>query len=66
MSAGSSRHTNAMNDQEEGYLTGQLLIAMPGMADPRFARTVVYVCAHNEEGAMGGGANLRYQYLLSG
>lgn len=34
-------------------LTGQLLIAMPGMQDPRFHRTVVYVCAHSEEGAMG-------------
>ncbi|MFQ6018510.1 MAG: YqgE/AlgH family protein [Kiloniellaceae bacterium] len=37
----------------EGYLTGQLLIAMPNMRDPRFARTVIYVCAHNAEGAMG-------------
>lgn len=36
-----------------GYLTGQLLIAMPGMPDPRFARTVIYVCAHSAEGAMG-------------
>lgn len=36
-----------------GYLTGQLLIAMPNMRDPRFTRTVIYVCAHNEEGAMG-------------
>lgn len=36
-----------------GYLTGQLLIAMPGMTDPRFQRTVIYMCAHNEEGAMG-------------
>jgi putative transcriptional regulator len=35
-------------------LTGQLLIAMPQMTDPRFARSVVYVCAHSEdEGAMG-------------
>jgi len=35
-------------------LTGQLLIAMPQMMDPRFARSVVYVCAHNDdEGAMG-------------
>ena len=35
-------------------LTGQLLIAMPQMMDPRFARSVVYVCAHSEgEGAMG-------------
>jgi putative transcriptional regulator len=35
------------------YLTGQLLVAMPGLADPRFARTVIYMCAHNAEGAMG-------------
>ena len=37
----------------EGYLTGQLLIAMPTMRDARFARTVIYMCAHNSEGAMG-------------
>lgn len=36
-----------------GYLAGQLLIAMPQMRDPRFMRTVVYVCAHTAEGAMG-------------
>ena len=35
------------------YLAGQLLIAMPGMQDPRFARSVIYMCAHNAEGAMG-------------
>lgn len=34
-------------------LSGQLLVAMPHMADPRFARTVVYICAHSEEGGMG-------------
>ncbi len=38
---------------EDGWLTGQLLIAMPSMSDPRFERTVVYMCAHSEEGAMG-------------
>ncbi len=37
----------------EGYLTGQLLVAMPQMLDPRFARTVVYMCAHTDDGAMG-------------
>lgn len=37
----------------DGYLAGQMLIAMPQMQDPRFARTVVYLCAHSEEGAMG-------------
>jgi len=36
-----------------GYLDGHFLIAMPGMADDRFARSVVYVCAHSSEGAMG-------------
>ncbi|WP_374310028.1 YqgE/AlgH family protein [Methylocella sp.] len=35
------------------YLDGQLLVAMPGMADNRFARSVIYLCAHSEEGAMG-------------
>ena len=35
------------------WLSGQLLIAMPGMQDPRFGRTVLYMCSHNEEGAMG-------------
>ncbi len=35
------------------YLTGQLLIAMPVMADPRFAQSVIYVCAHTPDGAMG-------------
>ena len=34
-------------------LAGQILIAMPGMADPRFERSVVLLCAHSEEGAMG-------------
>lgn len=34
-------------------LTGKLLIAMPGMGDPRFDHTVVYLCAYSDEGAMG-------------
>jgi putative transcriptional regulator len=38
---------------EEGYLTGQLLIAMPAMRDPRFTRSVIYMCVHNDQGAMG-------------
>ena len=38
---------------ESGYLTGQLLIAMPQMTDPRFAHAVIYICAHNSDGAMG-------------
>jgi len=35
------------------YLVGHLLVAMPGMPDPRFSKAVIYVCAHNAEGAMG-------------
>ncbi len=43
-----------MNDKDDsGYLTGNLLVAMPQMGDERFARTVVYMCAHTEDGAMG-------------
>ncbi len=34
-------------------LSGKLLIAMPGMGDPRFGRSVILVCAHSDEGAMG-------------
>lgn len=43
----------AKNDQKKGFLTGQLLIAMPQMPDPRFARTVIYICSHSDDGAMG-------------
>jgi putative transcriptional regulator len=35
------------------FLTGQLLIAMPAMEDPRFSHSVIYMCAHTPEGAMG-------------
>jgi putative transcriptional regulator len=38
---------------DNGYLAGQILIAMPSLQDPRFARTIVYVCAHTPQGAMG-------------
>ena len=34
-------------------LEGKLLLAMPGMQDPRFRRSVIYMCTHTEEGAMG-------------
>ncbi|GAB6054498.1 YqgE/AlgH family protein [Magnetospira thiophila] len=34
-------------------LSGQLLVAMPGIGDPRFERSVIYICAHGPEGAMG-------------
>ena len=38
---------------QSGFLDGQLLVAMPGMEDSRFARSVIYLCAHSEDGAMG-------------
>ena len=40
-------------DENGEYLAGQLLVAMPGMRDPRFQQTVIYLCAHNPDGAMG-------------
>ena len=52
-----------------GYLDGQLLVAMPTMQDERFARAVIYVCAHSSEGAMGivinqPAQNIRFPDLL--
>lgn len=38
---------------QAGYLDGQMLVAMPTMNDERFQRTVIYVCAHSPDGAMG-------------
>jgi putative transcriptional regulator len=38
---------------KQGYLDGRLLVAMPVMGDPRFERSVIYLCAHSAEGAMG-------------
>lgn len=37
----------------DGYLGGQVLVAMPAMSDPRFARSVICLCAHSPDGAMG-------------
>lgn len=42
-----------VDKRERGFLDGQFLIAMPGMADQNFTRSVVYICAHTAEGAMG-------------
>ena len=42
-----------MFESTTANLTNQFLIAMPSMADPFFARTVTYLCQHNEEGALG-------------
>lgn len=40
-------------DDQSGYFEGQMLIAMPQMSDTRFSRTVIYLCAHSADGAMG-------------
>ncbi|QNM83944.1 YqgE/AlgH family protein [Sphingomonas sabuli] len=51
------------------FLSGKLLLAMPGMADPRFERAVIAICVHDENGAVGIGigtkrAGLRFRNLL--
>ncbi len=54
---------------KRGYLDGQMLIAMPTMRDERFVRSLIYVCAHSSEGAMGivvnqPAANIKFPDLL--
>ena len=39
--------------KDTAYLDGQFLVAMPGIGDERFARSVIYLCAHSADGAMG-------------
>jgi putative transcriptional regulator len=45
--------TNLKSGQNKGSFGGQFLIAMPSLADGNFARTVIFICAHSDEGAMG-------------
>jgi putative transcriptional regulator len=47
------RATKKRKNHDDSYLDGQLLVAMPIMTDRRFARSVIYMCAHSAEGAMG-------------
>ena len=42
-----------MQESRLSHLGGKMLIAMPGIGDPRFARSVIFMCAHSDEGAMG-------------
>ncbi len=44
---------NDINIEEPKHLAGQLLVAMPGLRDPRFTQAVIYLCEHSSEGAMG-------------
>ncbi len=46
-----------------GYLDGQFLVAMPAMSDKRFARSVIYMCAHSVQGAMGLIINQRASHI---
>ena len=66
---GSHAHVRARSNNS-GYLDGQLLIAMPQMTDKRFARSVIYLCTHSAEGAMGlivnqRAKNISFPQLLS-
>lgn len=47
----------------DGYLDGQFLVAMPAMSDKRFARSVIYLCAHSVQGAMGLIVNQRASHI---
>ncbi|MCA8894422.1 MAG: YqgE/AlgH family protein, partial [Amphiplicatus sp.] len=51
--ASKSRGTAKRKEAGRDFLTGQLLIAMPNMSDPRFERSVLLMCAHDEQHAMG-------------
>ncbi len=42
-----------IKSDENGYLEGQILIAMPTMSDPRFQKTIILLCSHTKDGAMG-------------
>ncbi len=46
-------HQPGSRESEASNLRGQLLIAMPGLLDPNFVHSVVYICQHSTEGAMG-------------
>jgi putative transcriptional regulator len=55
--------TSPGKSRKTGYLDGQLLIAMPYMSDKRFARSLIYMCAHSSQGAMGLIVNQRAQHI---
>jgi putative transcriptional regulator len=60
---------NSRAIEGESFLEGKLLIALPGMSDPRFEKSVIFMCAHSVDGAMGiivnkAVAGLSFQDLL--
>jgi putative transcriptional regulator len=63
------RGTSGRRSKARGFLDGQMLIAMPTMQDDRFSRSVIYVCAHSSDGAMGiivnqPASNIKFSDLL--
>jgi putative transcriptional regulator len=54
---------HSKNSVQPQWLSGQLLVAMPTMADPRFSRSVIFMCTHSEDGAMGLVVNKLYGAL---
>lgn len=54
-----------MNAHRTSSLAGHLLIAMPALADPNFARTVTLICEHNEQGALGVTVNRPLEITLA-
>ncbi len=48
-----ARSKSVESQNGESFLEGKLLIAMPGMPDPRFEKSVIFMCSHSAEGAMG-------------
>jgi putative transcriptional regulator len=55
-----------MADSEAPFLSGRMLVAMPGIGDPRFERAVIFLCAHNAEHAMGIAVNRPVEGLSLG
>lgn len=53
-------------EQNETSLKGKLLVAMPNMGDPRFHKTVIFICSHDENGAMGIVTNQVFPNMLLG
>ncbi|MEM7543912.1 MAG: YqgE/AlgH family protein [Pseudomonadota bacterium] len=49
----SGNFEQAISNEDQDGLSGKLLIAMPGMGDERFEKTVIYICAHSSDGAIG-------------
>lgn len=58
-----SKHTDIQADTGSSYLTGQFLIAMPNMSDPRFERSLIYMISHTQEGAMGLILNKKSEFI---